>query len=457
MDRRLFRWADYSRLLFILIFDQQMQKMNLNTFITFLFISLSLSHAEETVLTIEHSGWKNREILIEGFEGMRSYTLTSFTMTDTLHSINLSYRGFALLKSGEKEIYPLILDTLSVSMAYDGANQEFRFEYDAANRQLYRWLQRDGRLKNVNHLLTHSRSTLPPNDPFQSVLEKEHHRIHKRREELKSDLPANPLANLVIKSRLLISAMEENMSPEHAMAWKKRIAAFISENQEQIWHTDILQRFAYNWFMLLEIATPENYNWRESVISDMQRWASFFKDVDAKNASSQYIIKFYLDRSMISMAAGLSSVNIDLFACNDGFNHSNRGTILPNIPCFYSDKRRSLSLDQVIHNNRLILVLADLSCASARAMLHQTGRYLGQHPDKGFLIFASSDGKSAEWAGSLDAFHYNAVLDDVPARQVIWPGREQLHGGIVFLVGRNLQVENIFYSYRDLINYLERG
>jgi hypothetical protein len=396
-------------------------------------------------------------ILLSGYDLFETIPLSQTPGDCTRLELKRPYQGFALLQVGDHLTFPLLLNGKSITMSYEPERNRPLFLNNPVNERFYNWLERDIQLKNAGILLDQASLELKQADPLMPLIQKEKERIDRLATETRTLPSLNDLATRLLESRLLVREISRIESSEQVTVWKDKAESFIRNNKTLLRHTDAYQRLVFNWFMLAEIQQEAGYGWEDMVAADMRRWIAFFEADQDQKACADYILNFYLNRRMVTMAATLSAENKAVLHYRDGFRHSDSLAAVVDLPCRRPNAPTATRLSRTISDTKpAIIALADANSPAANAMLLKVGRYLKQHPQKADLFIASSSRAAKTWVDSFTAFWYTATLDDQEARDAIWPGPEETGTGITFIVtNKKLQPLQRYQTHSACIQYFE--
>ena len=225
--------------------------------------SHSLTIHSSTVLDIE----------LKGFDGLAEQTLFTGSLSSGKNTINIPYQGLALLIFSGGQSYPVIVDAKPFSLNIKDASVPPSFTDSGVNQYFYNLL---------------------------SEIEHE------------ADPVANDFAHLMIQAKQLLESSSTIRTLNELLAKKKEFHMFVSENYENLKHSDMVRRLIAQYFMMHEYvdyhveglpAGDIRVKYQQAVLDGVDSWIEILKPFIPEHEVLNYCVSLYYGRSMVSLAS----------------------------------------------------------------------------------------------------------------------------------------------------------
>lgn len=212
------------------------------------------------------------DLTLTGFDGFNDFPVFQGQVSAEIpQDINTPYRGLALLSFAGGQSYPLVIGEDPFVLQITAPGQPPSFSGSGENEFLYRFL-------------TGNQAVATETYPFTEML-----------------LQARSL----LESTYTISTLEQ------LTAKKEELTEFVSQNYQNLRHSDMVQRLVAQSFMMHEYvnyrregepATAVQQSYQAEVLGNVSNWLNAFSPNIPESDIINFCVAFYYNRSMVTMA-----------------------------------------------------------------------------------------------------------------------------------------------------------
>jgi hypothetical protein len=319
-----------------------------------------MARAGELTIRTGHPG---AGIKITTFEGLQEHVVTGIlTGNDGSATYRSDYSGFLLVEIGNTGIFPVILNNGPVVFSFDKSG--FPHFSDAVNTWLYDALGRKKKVDEQRRILRDATSFFSENDPFHPALKKKEQEMEHSGRALKKDIAGNVnmMAATLIRGQLIIDRTYGIKSEEDLKNVKKEMLLFLSQNQAELYHSDMFRQMAFQYAMMNEYVAQSREEHYALVLSDIGDWIAMFRGKLSPEEITAFYTEMAAGRRMISLAVEILGKFGSYAGCPVDPAPSHEATALPDLPLqSWKSDGSPIPLSSAGNGNKL-LVFYDEAC-----------------------------------------------------------------------------------------------